>query len=73
MTIPLCAGLALLTGCIEPLVSDEVLRSELILPQEAIVEDLLLSDPSWRQRITDNDGLPDRTELIPLYSAFADG
>lgn len=73
MRIPLSAGLALLTGCIEPLVSDEVLRSELILPQEAIVEDLLLSDPSWRQRITDNDGLPDRTEKIPLYSAFAEG
>lgn len=74
MRIPISAALVLAsTGCIEPLVSDEVLRSELILPQEAIVEDLLLGDPSARMRIEDNDGLPDRVAKIPLYSAFAEG
>lgn len=76
MRIPISASLILasgVAGCIEPLVSDEVLRSELILPQEAIVEDLLLSDPSARMRIEDNDGLPDRVAKIPLYSAFAEG
>ena len=76
MRIPISASLILasgVVGCIEPLVSDEVLRSELILPQEAIVDDLLLSDPSARMRIEDNDGLPDRVAKIPLYSAFAEG
>lgn len=79
MRLPPSAALVLLSGlssglgCIEPLVSDEVARRDLILPQEAVVDDLLLSDPSWRQRIADNDGLPDRVTRIPLYSAFADG
>lgn len=65
--------LALWSGCIDPLVSDEVERSSLILPQTAVVEDLLLQDPSWRLTLTANDGVPDDTSDILLYTAFADG
>jgi hypothetical protein len=73
MRLPLGASLALLSACIDPLVSDDVERSRLILPQTAVVEDLLQQDPSWRLMISGNDGLPDDTPDVLIYTAFADG
>ena len=60
-------------SCIDPLVSDDVNRSSLILPAKAEVQDLLVHDPSRRAALVANDGLPDDRDEILLYSAFANG
>lgn len=69
----LLGAVSVMLGCVDPLVSDAVNRSSLILPATAEVQDLLVHDPSRRLTLEANDGLPDDRAEIPLYSAFANG
>lgn len=67
LLMPLAAGLA---ACIDPLVSDEVVRADLILSAGAEVP-VLVDDLAERARVDQNDGLDG--DYVPLRSAFAHG
>lgn len=65
-----CVGLAVsLTGCLDPLVDDEVPPGAHVLPAGTVVPDLE-DDPVMAAQVTANDGVGD---LVPRLSAFADG
>ena len=55
--VPLVScSVSVLAGCLEPLVSDEVVEPTLILPAGSIVPSLL-DDPEELAQIIDGDGL----------------
>ena len=59
-----------LVGCIDPLVSDVVVRADLLLAPGAEVPDLV-DDPAARASLDRNDGIDG--DYVPLRSAFAHG
>jgi len=71
MTPTRLAPLALLfAACLDPLVSDQVVRDDLVLAASAEVPDLV-ADPAARASLDRQDGVDG--DLIPLRSAFAHG
>ncbi|MGM0575959.1 MAG: hypothetical protein ACQEXJ_09545 [Myxococcota bacterium] len=68
----LAAALALSAGCLDPLVSDEVVAEGLVRPADAEIPTLYEAAPDLDAQVREATGL-EPGETVPLRSAFAGG